>query len=461
MRNEEAIASPVTSPHIGYYTHMNIAPVALLALTFTPAAKYHEVARREDHDGWTIVHLRGTPQEIGVQHGTILSKEISESIKSVEILLQEETKKDWQWYRETSHRLFWKKLDQEYRDEIQGIAQGASSQGAKVDADDILALNSYIEVSEYYLPVLKAREKHAQVVSSAPLACSAFVATGSETKDGKVLMGHNFWWDYVTGEHWNIVFDVKPTHGRRFMMDAMAGLIESGTDWAVNDAGIAFCETTISGFSGFDENGLPEFMRMRKAIQYSSSLDDVARIFKKGNNGGYANTWLMADAKNNEIGKLELGLKNVTFERTKDGYYVGSNFPENPKLIAEEASSYHGGGCEDRRQRWIKDMEANKGKIDAEMAKTFLQDTYNEKTKANDGLGGGALCGKGDFGGAINTKVISAEMLKQMRFWARMGPSDGSDILVAPLKQKYTFIAAFGDHYRDVKGQPWTVVSAD
>ncbi len=58
-----------------------------------------------------------------------------------------------------------------------------------------------------------------------------------------------------------------------------------------------------------------------------TSIDDFARIMKDGNNGGYANNWLVADRKTNEIASLELGLKNVTLQRTKDGYFVGSNFP--------------------------------------------------------------------------------------------------------------------------------------
>ena len=77
-------------------------------------------------------------------------------------------------------------------------------------------------------------------------------------------------------------------------------------------------------------------MRARKAMQYAASIDDFARIMKEGNNGGYANNWLVADRKNNEIANLELGLKNVTLQRNKDGFFVGSNFPVNPKLVREE-----------------------------------------------------------------------------------------------------------------------------
>ena len=111
-------------------------------------------------------------------------------------------------------------------------------------------------------------------------------------------------------------------------MDGMPGLIHSGDDFGINSAGIMITETTISRFNGFDPNGVPEFVRARKAMQYSSSIDDFARIMKDGNNGGYANNWLVADRKTNEIASLELGLKNVTLQRTQDGFFVGSNFPD-------------------------------------------------------------------------------------------------------------------------------------
>ena len=91
-----------------------------------------------------------------------------------------------------------------------------------------------------------------------------------------------------------------------------------------------------AGFHGFDPKGIPEFARARKAMQYAASIDDFARIMKDGNNGGYANNWLVADRKTNEVASLELGLKNVTLRRTKDGYFVGSNLPADPKLAKEE-----------------------------------------------------------------------------------------------------------------------------
>ena len=124
-------------------------------------------------------------------------------------------------------------------------------------------------------------------------------------------------------------------------------------------------ETTITAFAGYDPAGIPEFVRARKAMQYSSSIDDFARIMKEGNNGGYANDWLVADRKTNEIASLELGLKNVTLERKKDGYFVGANFPINPKLAREETTfemKDMGLSANARRIRWEQLMAENKGK---------------------------------------------------------------------------------------------------
>src|SRR5207237_3405037 len=128
----------------------------------------------------------------------------------------------------------------------------------------------------------------------------------------------------------------SPVKGHRILLHGGPGLIHRCDDFGIDDGGMVITETTISGFTGFDTNGIPEFVRARKAMQYSESIDDFARIMKEGNNGGYANNWLIADRRTNEVASLELGLKNVVLQRTKDGFFVGSNFPIDPKLIKEE-----------------------------------------------------------------------------------------------------------------------------
>ena len=53
--------------------------------------------------------------------------------------------------------------------------------------------------------------------------------------------------------------------------------------------------------------GFPNLCGRAKRCNTPNSIDDFARIMKEGNNGGYANDWLIADLKTNEIASLELG----------------------------------------------------------------------------------------------------------------------------------------------------------
>ena len=132
---------------------------------------------------------------------------------------------------------------------------------------------------------------------------------------------------------------------------------------------------------------------------------------KDGNNGGYANNWLMADRKTNEVASLELGLKNVTLQRTKDGFFVGSNFPERSE------ADQGGDGFRRRRiaarartrvtQRWLTLMEQNKGKIDSAAAEKFLGDhfdTFAGKVDSNERT----LCGHIDAFAARHGDVATA-----------------------------------------------------
>ena len=55
-------------------------------------------------------------------------------------------------------------------------------------------------------------------------------------------------------------------------MDCMPGFIHSGDDFVVSAAGIVITETTITQFKGFNPQGIPEFVRARKAAQYAASM---------------------------------------------------------------------------------------------------------------------------------------------------------------------------------------------
>jgi hypothetical protein len=433
-------------------------------------ARLKKASRATEENGWIPVHLEGTPAEIGFQHGYLLAPEIADNFKVVSTELTHGEEKGWGFYRKVARDVLWPHVENEYREELNGMVDGLKAHGIKLDTWDLVALNAWLELPYYD----KWREKNK--ISGASDHCSAFVATGSYTKDGQVVIGHNNWTSYSSGERWNVVFDIQPTRGQRFIMDGMPGLIHSGDDFGLNAAGILITETTISEFMGYDPGGVPEFVRARKAIQYSQSIDDFARIMKDGNNGGYANNWLVADRKTGEIADLELGLKNVNLQRTFDGYFVGSNFPVDRKLMTEETrfnANDKSGSENARHARWLVLMEENKGKIDVAAGQRFLADHVDTVTGKEE-PSERTLCGHVDLSprgmptwqgafapvGAVQNKVADASSADRMAFYAALGHACGRDFHAATHLDKHPEYGWYRPILRDLTARPWTEFSA-
>ncbi|MBZ5537831.1 MAG: peptidase C45 [Acidobacteriia bacterium] len=433
-------------------------------------------ASRRDENGWIHVHLEGAPDVVGYQHGYLLANEILDLRGALSMVLDHDTKKNWDFYRTESLKLFWSKTPEEYQKEIDGIVRGANAKlGAnKIDREDVVAMNAMEEMAFYYVPWLKSKTDPKAAENKAPGNCSAFVATGSWTKDGQIVMAHNNWTSYVTGERWNVIMDLVPEKGHRVLMDAMPGFIHSGDDFNVNDAGIMVTETTITQFQGFDPNGIAEFVRARKAIQYAASIDDWVATMREGNNGGYANDWLIGDNKTGEIARLELGLKNTPLERTQDGYFVGSNFPVDPKVIKEETTfntKAKNTSPNARRVCWESLMKQYKGRIDVESAKKFEAnhlDTFRNKEEAD----ANTLCGHvdrdargtpewewGKFypGGTVQSKAIDGTLAGEMKFWAAMGHPCGQNFVAKDFLKAHPEYQWQEKYLRDMPGQPWTL----
>jgi len=323
-----------------------------------------------------------------------------------------------------------------------GIVDGLQAAGVTVTLDDLVAYNAYAELEWYWWPeVLKKITGGATAITPPKQSCSAFVATGSMTRDGGVVLAHNTMWDY-TEAYFNIILDIVPAQGHRILMQTAPGWIHSGTDFFITDAGLVGAETTVGGFSGFTEWGVPEFVRMRRAMQDAGNIDQWCGIMKKGNNGGYANAWLLGDVNTREIARLELGLAHVSFERTRDGFFTGSNIAENLKILRRETQMNDEDirdSCVARRVRWRQLMAQHRGRVDAALARDFEADHFDTYTKTQR-PGVRTLCGHGEnetecapgprsvpffHGGTVDAKVVDATMAKRMSFGARWGSACG------------------------------------
>ncbi len=434
---------------------------------------------RFQRSGWTYVHLEGTPAEIGYQHGRLLSAEILDMVGVVKLENEHGTGRKWDFYRDSAKNNLWPHIDAEYQQELEGIAKGVQAAGVKLDVWDIVALNGAIELPQYYVPWLNKRERSANGPESQPKGrCSAFIATGSYTKGGKIVIAHNNWSSYAEGSRWTVMFDIQPAKGHRMVMDGLPGVITSQDDFGVNDAGLMITETTITQFEGWDPEGKPEFVRSRKAMQYAASIDEYVAIMKDGNNGGYANDWLIGDRKTGEIAYLELGLKNTPLWRTKDGYFISSNFARDPELIKTETPKFDASDLSRsenaRRVTWEKKIAAAKGRIDVELAEQFLGD-HDDSLTGKVNASSRSLCGHTDRDpkgvpewddgpfypeGAVTGKVSDSDLAADLALIAHAGHPCGEDFVAAPFLAAHPEYSYLKPILKDMPSGPWTKFSA-
>ena len=137
--------------------------------------------RRPEKNGWTFVHLEGTPHR-SASRTAICSRRNRGRAESESSNRRTTTRRTGSFFRDAAQNMMWPHIEPEYREELQGIADGANAKGVKLDVWDVVALNA-AEEWEYYVKEYNKEHAFKSAASmAAPEHCSAFVATGSYTQ---------------------------------------------------------------------------------------------------------------------------------------------------------------------------------------------------------------------------------------------------------------------------------------
>jgi hypothetical protein len=389
-------------------------------------------AFRYEDRGWIFVHVEGAPYARGRQFGTLVKDEIVAYIQKLSIRRDaKDPAHGWGGLRTLADALMLRRFDPEFLEEMQGIADGAATAGAevhgrKVDLVDVVTMNSAIDLDsmEGALPVTPSAVTGRTFLSAEDeLAlpdrvhkCSSLTATGPATADGRAVFFQVFMWDGYTGVHFNVILDVVPEKGHRFVMQTFPGGIHSGTDFYMNDAGIVIGETTTLQ-TPFDPDGTPQSNRIRKAIQYGSSIDEVTAILREKNNGMYTNDWTLADVKHDEAAVLLLGTARSRLWRSTDqpapfgtpGFLWANNNARDAAVRREVAAQPEDAPYDSTFGAWNRDVafrrfyDENKGRIDALRAVRLMASSPVNRPHACDG------------------KVTDAQMAEKLVFMAHQG----------------------------------------
>lgn len=431
-------------------------------------------------NGWKYISVKGTPRERGFAHGFFAAKDFKDIQKMMNFIVYEDTGRQWSYFIEASKKVFKPTIMEhfhEFYEEMEGIAEGCRAGGTETSIDEIIAWNNNITLLDCWYPSSQATSGGPKLGSEggAKDRCSAFIANGDYTSDGKIVVAHNSFVQYIDGQYYNVILDIKPVKGHRIIMQTAPCCIWSGTDMFITSKGIMGTETTIGGFNSY-ENNYTIACRIRKAMQYGDTLDDYVKILLEGNSGDYANAWLFADIDKNEIMRFELGLKYHDIKRTKNGYFYGCNFPFSPEIRNLECSDT--GYCDVRRhsgsrQVRIPDlMEENKGKINIEVAKKIISDHYDVYLHKENPCSR-TICSHYDLDareymsdpsrpkpfqarGVVDGAVMDSESAKKMGFYMRWGNSCGIPFKVKEYCNEHRQWSYLEPYLKDRPTQPWT-----
>jgi len=395
--------------------------------------------------GWKIIEVSGDAYQRGFMHGQLLFNEMQQLLDIFRYELETENNISLEDYIQLCNDLARSEFDKcvEWREELEGMVAGALSRGVVVNVDFLFSWNLYLSINlSNYRKNTKSHTPHER--------CSAFIATGEATKDGKIVMAHNTHSKFILVPLSNVVQYVKPAKGHAFVMQTGPGLLCSSTDWFLCESGIVGCETTIGSINYLPKFGKPYFCRIRECMQYANTLDDCVRIMREDNAGDYPCGWMFGDINTNEIMLLEVAKTVAEPRRTTSGVFYGSNYAQDP-FIRETQTTYgktqpslcRSDIARSNRLDWL----LNKtywGKIDANNAKRIISDHY-DAYKEKMRMGSRSICkhvelepdhtkkrpAKYPFG-AFDGKVVTADMAKKMRFLGRWGSSCGRKYVPSP-----------------------------
>jgi len=421
--------------------------------------------------GWTVVHIEGQPHERGLQHGQLLAAEIAAYIQALsEYWSPRQPRAAWAHNREVARQLFLPGYDAELRQEMQGVADGASAAGARVagrrlDLLDIVTLNAANEIDTLpdamavpgprprLRPITRATpqppRRPVRQRPARPQRCDAFIANGPATADGQIVFGHITMYDLYPANFYNVWLHVKPAQGLAFVMQTTPGGVHSGMDYAINEAGLLLAETTLEQ-GPWRPGGRALAARVRQAQQYADSIDRAAALLSEGDNGLAAAEWLLGDLRRNEIALLTLagaqsrlhrGSRGEWFDGAEGFYWSVNNSKDaGARLQAAARRDGRASGAaafapNARDAEWLREYRAQRGRIDLDFARRLLS-----LPKIVSAYG-------------VDAKYTDARLAASLQSWATFGPPTGT--LWPPTAQEAREHAGI----RPLVPNPWTLLT--
>ena len=289
--------------------------------------RYFGKAWMEQRNGNYLLHLSGTPYEIGYQHGALLRDEVNKGAArfyadlihggrempcSIKIWLLRKYL-EWKVYVPLE-----KAQPRNILEELKGIADGSG-----VPYDIIFRANHHTGPAMVLTPVLASDNIEAfQKIGIKVGACSSFAATGRLTANGGIIVGRNT--DYGGVSLWpryQTLLFVKPSEGYAHVKVGTAGVILWNP--GMNTEGIVVCPHYMV-YDDCDPSGWSIAAFTDEILRKAGSLKDAERIFHD-NPRALSAGYIIASAKEKDSFAAELSTGKSSIRRMENGRIVMTN----------------------------------------------------------------------------------------------------------------------------------------
>lgn len=307
----------------------------------------------EEVDGYRVLHLKGTPYEMGYQQGALLKAEIRElvqflfEVKSKEMTVELGGIKLLNPKRAIGGIAATQKkfVPGRFYEELQGIADGA-----EMNVQDVIVAN--------FIPEM--------------FHCSGFALSGSATKDGTLYHGRilDYGCDWQLQDH--AVLTIAEPEGKiPFVNVTYAGFIGSVT--GMNAKAISIGEMGGRGLGHWE--GIPMALLVRMALEEADTLDKAVAIFRD-NPRTCEYYYVVADGKTG---------KGVGMEACWDRFGViamGETHPRLPHSVKDAVLLSAG----DRYEELVRRVQAAHGTFDAASARALMSRPVAMKSNLHSAL---------------------------------------------------------------------------
>jgi isopenicillin-N N-acyltransferase-like protein len=292
--------------------------------------------RLEDHDGTKVLFLKGTPEEMGRQHGVLMKRQVRNLVDNIlyGVGVGSSFEKG-RWFfgeiEEAQQRLT-PFMDERYLREMDALAAAAGLQ-----KEEVRLANFFPELFH----------------------CSGFALFGQSTLEGRLYHGRIL--DYLKGvglEPNAVVIVHQPDAGYAWANISYAGFV--GTVTAMNQRRISIGEMGGRGEGQWD--GKPMAQLLREVMEKADNLDKAIDILRRGPR---TCEYYYVVADGNSRRAVGVAATPTTFELV----WPGQSHPRLPHAIPDAVLMSAG----DRYETLAERVQNQHGKLDAEGARRLME----------------------------------------------------------------------------------------